>query len=130
MCQYCEIHIDGVWLHLKQGQEFKTPDKIKSAAFSISLIDGNKIRIEPQGIHISRKSFVASVHYLRIHNHYKDNPCRLDSNNDPALAGPLCMASREANHSVRCINYILPILKSLDIVGLKGDRPNSTWLIC
>ena len=130
MCKSCEIHIDGVWQHIQTGQKFKTPDKLKNTSFSIEQKDENKIRIEPQGIHISRKSFVASVHYLRTHNHYKDNPCRLDANNDPALAGPLCKTSREANHNVRCINYILPILKSLDIIGLNCDRPNSAWLIC
>lgn len=130
MCQSCTIHIDGVWQHINPYQPFRTPDNLHNAAYEISVKGDDKIHISPQNINIKREAFIKTLHYLRKNHNYSSNPCEIRSNNNPDLAGPLCIASRAANNNVRCINYILPILKSLNIVGLEGSRPNTTWLVC
>ncbi len=130
MCLSCEIHIEGVWLHISVGLQFQTPDDLTPANFRISQVESEKIKIEPQGISITREAFVAALHHLRSNYHYSNNPVEIRSNNDRTLAGPLCVASRDGNHNTRCINYILPVLRSLGIVQVDGTRPNRTWLIC
>lgn len=132
MCMSCKIDIDDVWLNLSPGQGFKTPDNMKGSNFTVQSKDSEIIKIRTKrgtAVPISRQAFENTLHHLRIHNHYLDNPCEIRSNNDRELAGPLCVASRDGNRNVRCINYILPILESFGIVVTDGKRPNKTWLV-
>jgi len=128
MCRSCDVQIDGVWTHLGVGQSYETPDAIAHVPFAISRLDANSIQISPQGITITHDAFSDALHYLRANRHDQHNPCEIGSNDDPALAGPLCIAARARNANVRCINYILPILAVLDIVGIGSARPNTTWV--
>jgi hypothetical protein len=129
MCNICEQKIEDVWTQIAIGQEFRTPDLLIGKYFQISNVEVNRIIIIPQNLSISRKAFERAIHYLRSHNHSIDNPCEIRSNNDSNLAGPLCIESRNINNNVRCINYILPILKTYGVVGIDGGRPNKTWVI-
>lgn len=129
MCRSCDVTIDGVWTHLAAGKEYSTPDGIAPARFSVSRLDASAIRIKPQGIAIRREAFSAALHYLREYRHDQHNPCEIRSNNDPALAGPLCSAARMKNANVRCINYVLPILAALGIVSTGPARPNTAWIM-
>ena len=132
MCMSCNIDVDHVWLQLLPGQKFKTPDNKKGSPFDVQSVDSGIIKIRTKRrtvVTISRQAFENALHHLRINSHYKDNPCEIRSNNDRELAGPLCVASRDVNRNVRCINYILPVLASHGIVEMDGKQPNKTWLV-
>lgn len=129
MCNLCVDVVNGVWGNFPVGRNFRTPDASRGKDFEIAHVEDDRIIIAPQNIIIYREAFVRAIHYLRVHNHDINNPCEVRSNNDYNLAGPLCRASREANQNVRCINYVLPILSILGIVGIDENRPNTTWLI-
>ena len=131
MCMSCKIDIDGVWLNLSPGQGFKTPDNMRGSHFAVQSVDSEIIKIKTRRgtlVPIRRQAFENTLHYLRSHDHYLDNPCKIRSSNDRELAGPLCVASRDGNWNIRCINYILPILESSGIVVTDSRRPNKTWL--
>ena len=129
MCQICENRVNGVWESLKVGQSFRTPDLYKGANFSIKEKFSNKIKISPQNVSISKKSFSSTIHFLLENKHSFNNPCEVRSSNDRSSAGPLCIVSRDQNSNVRCINYILPILQENRLVGIDQGRPNKTWLL-
>lgn len=101
MCQSCEIHIDGVWLHIDTGQQFNTPDNLRQQPFRIVQKEQDAMHISRHNTCIKREAFEEELHYLRRHRHYSDHPCEIRSSNDPASAGPLCIASRNANNNVR-----------------------------
>ena len=129
MKQGCEKDINRVWASLKEGDTFRTPDNLKGAFFAISLIETDKVWIDPQRIFINRNAFIAALYYLMRKQNYVNNQCEIRSNNNSKNAGPLCQASRNENNNVRCINYIIPILKTKSIVDYSGERPNKVWLI-
>ncbi len=130
MCLSCSVHTDGVWSHLEKGSRFTTPDDLKGANFEISNVGTESIEILPQDVEIDRRAFETAIHYLRAHGHYSTNPCEIRSSNNRNQSGRLCLASRDQNGDIRCINYIVPILESLGIVKTDGNRPNRTWLVC
>jgi hypothetical protein len=129
MCNSCDVHIDGVWTHLAVGQPYETPDDDAHVPFTVSSMAADAIEISSQGIRVTRDAFSDALHYLRANRHDEDHPCAIGSNNDSGLAGPLCREARSRNANVRCINYILPILADLGIVGIGSARPNTTWVI-
>jgi hypothetical protein len=130
MCISCAIHIEDIWLELKLGrQDYRTPDHNVGEVFSITEVNEKNIHIKPQNITISKESFISALHYLRANHHGRANPCEIKSSNDREHAGPLCRAARDKNNDVRCINYILPILRNYGLVGISGNQPNSTWLV-
>jgi len=129
MCLSCEILIEGVWKHLAPRQVYRTPDEAKGTRFSIASIGATDIGISPQKIRITKEAFSAAIHFLKTNRHDRTNSIRINSSNHPRLAGPLCTISRERNHGVRCINYILPILHKHQIVGIDSTQPNKTWVI-
>jgi hypothetical protein len=129
MCQQCEKTIDDMWRKLQVGQTFKTPDLYRGIDFQISKKDTDQLEISPQNISINKSAFLATVHYLRINDHDMDSPCEIRSSNNRSTAGPLCIAARDQNSNIRCINYILPILQKNVVVGINPVRPNSTWLL-
>ena len=129
MCEKCAFSLQSVWNQLQNGAQFRTPDDRAGAEFEIGSLQPESIHINPKNITISRSAFAAALHYLRENNHFVDNPCRIGANNDPADAGPFCLASRQENNNVRCSTYILPVLEEFGIVGINGaKRPNTTWL--
>ena len=130
MCSSCAIKIEDIWLDFRQDQDYRTPDYNVGEIFTISLINENEIRIAPQDISISKESFINALHYLRANQHFINSPCEIRSNNNRNQAGPLCIAARDSNNNVRCINYIVPILRNFGLVGISGNQPNSTWLLC
>ena len=129
MCLSCDLLIDGVWKNLSAQQIFQTPDGARGISYTIATVDSSGINISPQNIRINKKAFSATIHYLKRKRHDRDHPIRIQSSNDPTMAGPLCTISRNKNNGVRCINYILPILNNLRIVGVDSRRPNKTWII-
>jgi 2-polyprenyl-6-methoxyphenol hydroxylase-like FAD-dependent oxidoreductase len=136
MCNTCTQNINAVFQNLAVGQEFMTPDNQRPANFSISAIGQNSVTILPQnnGLIITREAFESALHYLVENNHTVDHVCEIRSNNLRRDAGPLCIAARDQNRNVRCINYILPILAHNNLVGIDGTRSrahprNTTWLL-
>lgn len=129
MCSSCDVHIDEVWSHLHKNQNFVTPDATKGVPFTITSIDAKAIKISPQNVLVTRGAFSAALHYLRTNRHDHTNPCKIGSNKDPALAGPLCLVARAQNNNVMCINYILPVLAKLNIVDINSNRPNTVWIL-
>jgi hypothetical protein len=128
MCSSCDVQIDGVWTHLAVGQSYTTPDAIAGVPFTISRLAANSIQISPQGVTVTREAFSDALHYLRANRHDQHNPCEIRSSDDPVLAGSLCSAARSRNANVRCINYVLPVLAALSIVGTGSARPNTAWV--
>ena len=129
MCISCATHIEDIWLELEEDQDYRTPDHNVGEVFSITEVNENNIRIKSQNIIISKKSFISALHYLRANHHGRTNPCEIRSNNDKKHAGPLCKVAHDENNNVRCINYILPILRNYGLVGISGNQPNSTRLV-
>jgi len=129
MCQVCEKIINEVWQKILEGQRFRTPDLYKGVDFTIQTKNKDSIRIIPQNVSISKAAFHNSIDYLRDKNHDIDNPCKIRSSSDRNTAGPLCIAARDGNGNIRCINYILPILQKNVVVGINPVRPNTTWLL-
>ena len=133
MCDKSDEIVRGFWLNLVEATVFKTPDYSKGREFSIGHITEDEIHVslknKPIAILIKRAAFGDVVHYLGMKSYDRSHPCKIGSNNNPALAGPLCHAARVVNGNTRCINYILPILASFGVVGIDGSRrPNTTWL--
>ena len=129
MCEHCQKIMNKIWLKLKIGRRYRTPDLYKGKDFCIEEKSSISIKIKPQNISITKKSFLAVLHYLIQNEHHFKNQCEIRSSNSRKAAGPLCLASRDKNSNVRCINYILPILQNFQIVGIDPVRPNKTWLI-
>lgn len=128
MHEKCKKAISKVWENLKVGNKYITPDDIRGVAFTITKLENDKIGISPQSIPIKRNAFVETLYYLLSNGHTENNKCKIESNNIFELAGPLCRASRKENNNMRCINYIIPILKNNGVVEYSGKRPNETWL--
>ena len=129
MCERCQKIVNRIWHKLQIGKVYQTPDRYKGKEFCIETITSQKIGINPQKVFITKDSFLAALHYLVQNNHNFENPCEIRSSNSREAAGPLCLASRDTNSNVRCINYILPILQDFQIVEIDPGRPNKTWLI-
>jgi len=125
----------AIWHLLSQLQintEFTTPDNALGAAFTIERVSEEEIKIKTQNgteVNISIRAFVEPILYLLQHHHNENNPVHIASDNDTNKSGPLCLAAREKNSNVRCINYILPILQQYEIVGIDGNRPNRCYYV-
>lgn len=129
LCDFCKNIVDDLWRNIAVGQMFKTPDLYIGKDFKIEEKNPDLLRILPQRVLLSKSAFTATIHFLRLNQHDKDSPCEIRSSNDKATAGPLCLAARNENEGVRCINYILPILQKNVVVGINPVRPNTTWLL-
>jgi len=129
MCEHCDKRIKKIWPKLPIDKRYRTPDLYKGKDFYIDEKSNQRIKIVPQNISITKSSFLAALHYLFKNQHHFKNPCEIRSSNSRAESGPLCIASRDKNANVRCINYILPILQNFQIVGIDPVRPNKTWLL-
>jgi hypothetical protein len=123
MCETNDRQISQAWDNLLPNQTFTTPDAQKGVDFSLDRVENYQMTISPQNITISKAAFIAAVRYLRANGHDQHNPCQIRSSNDPASAGPLCLAVRQANNAIRWINYILPILANIGSSELIPDVP-------
>ena len=125
------IAINSVWAQASEPRAHVTPDDSLGKTFVVTSSTMDTITITTEGgtpIRIPRQSFVAAIRYLVLNRHDAANPCEIRSNKQIELAGPLCMAAREATGGTMVINYIAPILESTGIVALSGARPNRIWL--
>ena len=116
--------------NLPKHQGFSTPDNACGSSYAINSIEVDSISIRTKGcsiVNISIDAFIQAVFFLISNNHNVSNKIEIASSNSPSHAGPLCVATRGANNNVRCINYILPILKSIGIVDIDGTQPNKCW---
>lgn len=129
MCQTCEKTIADVWRKLDVGQRYRTPDLHRGVDFKIETKSHDSIKIAPQGVVIKKNAFIFAIHYLRSHGHDMNLPCEIRSSTGRNTAGPLCIAARDQNSNVRCINYILPILQRNAVVGVNPVQPNTTRLL-
>jgi hypothetical protein len=115
---------------LNIGSIFNTPDNIRSVSFSIAGIDPGSISIilnSGNPLTVTRQAFFAANDFLINNNHNSNNPALIGSSNEDDESGPLCLATKEKNSNVRCINYIVPILTQIGAVGFSGNNPNTCW---
>lgn len=129
MCGHCDRTINEIWPKLETGKRYRTPDLYKGKDFYIQEKTTQALKIVPQNISVSKEAFLSALHYLIQNEHNFGNQCEIRSSNSRKTAGPLCLAARDKNSNVRCINYILPILQGFQIVGIDPIPPNKTWLI-
>jgi hypothetical protein len=130
MCDHCEKIINKIWPKLEVGRRYRTPDLYLGKDFYIEEKTNQRLKIVPQKkLSITKEAFIAALHYLIQNEHNFRNQCEIRSSNERKTAGPLCLAARDKNSNVRCINYVLPILQGFQIVGIDPVRPNKTWVI-
>lgn len=133
MNQLINAALDDRWNTLQADLVLVTPDKSTGSQFSIRSINNGAVEILTSGgtvISINRQAFVSALDYLARNQHVANKPCPIGSNKDIEQAGPLCVAARDANGTnVMIINYLLPLLSHMDLVGINGNRPNTTWLL-
>ncbi|WP_141243330.1 hypothetical protein [Bordetella genomosp. 1] len=121
-----------VWPRIEGLTDLRTPDDAVGRAFTVEAVDRDAVEIATAGgspIIIRRTAFLAVLRYLVAHGHGASNACEIRSNQTAEHSGPLCMAAREANGNTRVVNYVVPILAALGILGVDGTQPNATWLI-
>jgi hypothetical protein len=131
--------IDNIWQYLAVGQEYRTPDDSKGVNFRILTVEPTRIIIRTVGrleegklgskVAITRLSFEAALAYLYSQGYDLNKTCEIKSNNNILNAGSLCVAARTQNNGTRCINYILPVLKSYGFVGINGGFRNRAWFV-
>lgn len=117
---------------LAENAEYFTPDKARCARFTVAEVTEDAVIItSARGarVRIAKVAFLVAYQYLKDHRHTERRPCEINSHNNSAQSGPLCLAARSVNRNVRCINYIIPMLASVGVVGFSGDRPNTCWYI-
>ena len=129
MCDHCDKIITEIWPKLEPGKRYRTPDLYKGKDFYIEEKTSQGLKIVPQNVSVTREAFLSTLHYLIQNEHNFKNQCEIRSSNSRKTAGPLCLAARDKNSNVRCINYILPILQGFQIVDIDPVAPNKTWLI-
>ena len=132
MSQAIREAINAKFSDLKIETRLRTPDIASDKWFSITEIDLDKIKITLNSgspFNISKESFYKVMLYLIQNNHNYENSITINSDNNHQLAGPLCIAARKDNNNIRCINYILPILKEFGFVEILGTRPNTCWYL-
>lgn len=121
-----------VWEGIEPLTGLKTPDNAVGRGFTITNVSQNAVSIETEAgspITIQRTAFLEALRYLAAHGHDTANPCEIRSNQLAQESGPLCAATRAANGNTRVINYIVPILVAVGLLGVSGTRPNTTWLV-
>lgn len=124
--------IENIWGQIGDLNELFTPDNAARRLFRVIAVNENTVRIETEGgslITIHRGAFFEALRYLLENNHTQENPCEIRSSQTAEEAGPLCVTTRMVNSNVRVINYIVPILAAVGVLGVSGRRPNTTWLI-
>jgi hypothetical protein len=131
MTQLVVQTISRAWSRMGQLGRLRTPSQ-RCEYIVEDFADDRVIVLVAAKRHVLlRSAFEAALNYLHQNGHGIENPCLIKSNNDPALSGPLCLASRvtlTGAYGPRNINYVVPILKALGLVDIRTSTPNSVWL--
>lgn len=120
-----------VWSRIESLTGLETPDDAVGRGFTITSVSQDAVGITTEAgspITIQRAAFLEALRYLAAHGHDTANPCEIRSNQLAQESGPLCAATRAVNGNTRVINYIVPILVAVGLLGVSGIRPNTTWL--
>ncbi|EJL99986.1 hypothetical protein PMI23_04851 [Pseudomonas sp. GM24] len=124
--------ISRAWSRMGELSRLRTPSQ-RSEYIVEGFADDRVIVLVASKRHVLlRSAFEAALNYLHQHSHGIESPCLIKSNNDPALSGPLCRASRvtlSGAYGPRNINYVLPILQALGVVDIRTSTPNAVWLV-
>lgn len=123
--------IEHIWSQIAGLDGLTTPDDRAARAFTITAVSQGAVEIATEAgspLAIRRAAFVETLHYLVANHHVDSNPCEIRSSQLSELSGPLCAATRAVNGNTRVINYIVPILEAVGILGSSGVRRNTTWL--
>lgn len=123
--------LSSVWGQISvAGATYRTPDITNGSPFTVTGADMNSTTITTSGgnrIKISREQFHEAIRYLVANGHLgNDHTCEIRANLDDP--GPLDSATRSLGNGTMVISYILPMLASTGIVGIDGNRPNTTWI--
>lgn len=125
------LKANKIWANVKETDVLKTPSGRRE--FRVARIDpdGITIQLASSKLNIPRAAFEAAINYLDSRGHTESNKCRIGANDNPDLAGPLCLATRQTDsgrYGPRNITYVLPILKQHNVVGIDSAKPSQTWL--
>ena len=129
---YTAVEIADRFLqHVAVGHQYLTPDFTQGSIFTAEETGSNFYAIRTESglsrLSIDLERVQAAYQFLLDNNVGPNNPIEIRSSDDPDTAGPLCRATRQGPH--RTINYILPILADMGVVGLNGQtQPNTVWL--
>lgn len=121
----------SLWSQLQIGQSYWIEGDIDKEFWLVDL-DDLTIKIRPQNnIQITKQAFVDVINYLVIHHHDQSSPCEFKIDEVYERSSALAKVTRDANPLMQqsALNYILAILKALNIVGIRSVRPHATWLI-
>lgn len=124
--------ISRAWSRMGELSRLRTPSQ--RSEYSVEgFADDRVIVLVASKRHVLlRSAFEAALNYLHQNSHGIENPCLIQSNNDPTLSGPLCCASRvtlSGAYGPRNINYVLPILQAFGVVDIRTSTPNAVWLV-
>jgi hypothetical protein len=125
-------HIEEAINDLEIGFEYVTPDNARGVPFSIDAVTADQIRItlnSGNSLVISRLAFFAANDFLHNNSHDVNHPALIGSSNEAEESGLLCAATRAMNNGIRCINYIVPILRQFGVIGFSGIKPNTCWYV-
>lgn len=131
MTQLVVQTISRAWSRMGQLGRLRTPSQRCEYIVEDFADDRVMVLVASKRHVLLRSAFEAALNYLHQNGHGIGNPCLIKSNNDPALSGPLCLASRvtlTGAFGPRNINYVVPILKALGLVDIRTSTPNSVWL--
>jgi len=130
--QLINAALDQCWGILQINLNLVTPDNTFGSQFSITSVSNTSVEITTSGgtpITIYRAAFFAALEYLAQNQHTANNPCQIGCNININQAGPLCVATRNANGvNIMISSYIIPLLAAMNLVDINGNRPNTTWL--
>jgi hypothetical protein len=132
MDESINVALSNAWDKIANLKNLKTPDNSVGRSYTINSVTSTTVEIKTNGnstLTIQRTAFIETLRYLVDNQHTITNPCKIGSNQKEDKAGPLCRAARAVNSGMRVINYTVPILTALEILGMNGKRPNTTWLV-
>ena len=92
MCERCQKIINKIWPKIQTGRQYWTPDLYKRKEFCIEEKSDQKIKIKPQNISITKKSFLAALHYLIQNEQHFKNQIEIRSSNSRKSAGPFMVS--------------------------------------
>ncbi|NIF27662.1 hypothetical protein F3J44_14930 [Pantoea sp. Tr-811] len=123
--------ISTLWPLISTLGTLRTPSG--RSAFQVVKVGHEQLKVAfgKSQLSISRASFEAALNHLHANGHYAGHPCVIGADNEPAKAGPLCLASRRmpsGTYGARNITYILPILAHFGIAAIGEGKPSTVWL--
>jgi hypothetical protein len=123
--------VDRFLQHISVGNQFLTPDFHRGRVFTVAEIGPTSYFVRTQSeqtlLEINFDNVRIAYQFLLDSTVGPNNPIAIRSSDDPDNSGPLCLATRQGPR--RVINYILPVLADMGLVGLNGQtQPNTVWL--